>query len=59
MRPPSQVAFGSLRTQHRGRSRSRSRPPTLISRDPRPWTSLFKAPVGSSDLSLDFYAPET
>ncbi|RZS23048.1 hypothetical protein BHM03_00055896, partial [Ensete ventricosum] len=44
--------------QARGRSRSRSRPPAPISRDPRPWSSLFKAPVGSPDLRLDFFAPE-
>ncbi|KAJ8459629.1 hypothetical protein OPV22_032555 [Ensete ventricosum] len=44
--------------QARGRSRSRSRPPAPISRDPKPWSSLFKAPVGSPDLRLDFFAPE-
>ena len=44
--------------QHRSRSRSRSRQPALISSDPRPWTSLFKAPVGSPDLSLEFFTPE-
>ncbi|RRT75007.1 hypothetical protein B296_00014654, partial [Ensete ventricosum] len=41
-----------------GHSRSRSRSPTPISLDPRPWSSLFKAPVGSLDLRLDFFAPE-
>ena len=45
-------------TQHRSRSCSRSRQPALISSDPRPWTSLFKAPVGSPDLSLEFFTPE-
>ncbi|RRT63239.1 hypothetical protein B296_00027328 [Ensete ventricosum] len=35
-----------------------SRPPAPISRDPRPWSSLFKAPVCSPDLRLDFFAPE-
>ncbi|RRT32107.1 hypothetical protein B296_00057328 [Ensete ventricosum] len=35
-----------------------SRPPAPISRDPRPWCSLFKAPIGSPDLRLDFFAPE-
>ncbi|RRT83493.1 hypothetical protein B296_00001454 [Ensete ventricosum] len=44
--------------QGKGRSRSRSRPPAPIYRDPRPWSSLFKALVGSSDLRLDFLAPE-
>ncbi|RWW64866.1 hypothetical protein BHE74_00027872 [Ensete ventricosum] len=44
--------------QARGHSRSRSRPPAPISRDPRPWSSLFKAPVCSPDLRLDFFAPE-
>ncbi|RZS25936.1 hypothetical protein BHM03_00059210, partial [Ensete ventricosum] len=44
--------------QARGRSRSRSRPPAPISRDPRPWSSHFKAPVGSPDLRLDFFAAE-
>ncbi|THU58534.1 hypothetical protein C4D60_Mb03t15360 [Musa balbisiana] len=44
--------------QHRSRSRSRSRQPALISSDPRPWTSLFKAPIGSPDLSLEFFTPE-
>ncbi|RZR95033.1 hypothetical protein BHM03_00023822 [Ensete ventricosum] len=44
--------------QARGRSRSRSRPLAPISRDPRPLSSLFKAPVGSLDLRLDFFAPE-
>ncbi|KAJ8505060.1 hypothetical protein OPV22_005946 [Ensete ventricosum] len=44
--------------QARGRSRSRSQPPAPISRDPKPWSSLFKAPVGSPDLRLDFFAPE-
>ncbi|CAL9061924.1 unnamed protein product [Musa banksii] len=44
--------------QYRNKSRSRSRPNVLISSDHRPWTSLFKAPVGNSDLSLDFFTPE-
>ncbi|RWW66999.1 hypothetical protein BHE74_00025585 [Ensete ventricosum] len=44
--------------QARGRSRSRSRPPAPISRDPRPWNSLFKAPVGSPDLRLGFFPLE-
>ncbi|RRT80292.1 hypothetical protein B296_00024010, partial [Ensete ventricosum] len=44
--------------QAQGHSRSRSRPPAPISRDPRPWSSLFKAPVGSPDLRLDFFALE-
>ncbi|THU66732.1 hypothetical protein C4D60_Mb05t17300 [Musa balbisiana] len=33
-------------------------PPALISSEPQPWTSLFKAPIGSPDLSLEFFAPE-
>ncbi|RRT39415.1 hypothetical protein B296_00047771, partial [Ensete ventricosum] len=44
--------------QARGHSRSRSRPPSPISRDPRPWSSLFKALVDCPDLRLDFLAPE-
>ncbi|RRT67237.1 hypothetical protein B296_00038111, partial [Ensete ventricosum] len=44
--------------QARGRSRSRSRPLAPISRDPRPWSSLFKATMGSTNLRLDFFAPE-
>ncbi|THU42247.1 hypothetical protein C4D60_Mb00t15300 [Musa balbisiana] len=44
--------------QHQSRSRSRSQPPALISSEPRPWTSLFKAPIGSLDLSLEFFALE-
>ncbi|THU43589.1 hypothetical protein C4D60_Mb00t00850 [Musa balbisiana] len=43
---------------YRNRSCSRSRPNALISSDPRLWNSLFKALVGSPDLSLDFFAPE-
>ncbi|CAL9088676.1 unnamed protein product [Musa acuminata var. zebrina] len=44
--------------QHRSRSRSRSRSPALISSEPRSWTSLFKAPIGSPDLRLKFFAPK-
>ena len=44
--------------QHRSRSRSRSWPPALLSSEPWTWTSLFKAPIGSPDLSLDFFALE-
>ncbi|RWV88400.1 hypothetical protein GW17_00049511 [Ensete ventricosum] len=44
--------------QARGRSCSRSRPTAPIFRDPRSWSSLFKALVGSPDLRLDFLAPE-
>ncbi|CAL9769399.1 unnamed protein product [Musa acuminata subsp. burmannicoides] len=58
-RLPSQVARPiPLTKQHQSRSRSRSRPLALISNEPRPWTSLFKAPIGSPDLSLEFFAPE-
>ncbi|CAL9047935.1 unnamed protein product [Musa banksii] len=44
--------------QHRNRSCSRSRSNALISSDPQPWTRLFKAPVESPDLRLDFFALE-
>ncbi|RRT83610.1 hypothetical protein B296_00009151 [Ensete ventricosum] len=44
--------------QLKGHSCSKSRHPAPISRDPRPWSSLFKALVGSPDLRLDFFTPE-
>ncbi|RWW03604.1 hypothetical protein GW17_00033225 [Ensete ventricosum] len=42
----------------RGHSCAGSRPPAPNSQDLRPWSSLFKAPIGSPDLRLDFFAPE-
>ncbi|RZS12906.1 hypothetical protein BHM03_00044421 [Ensete ventricosum] len=42
----------------RGHSCAGSRTPAPNSQDLRPWSSLFKAPIGSPDLRLDFFAPE-